>query len=80
MAASSGETLLEMAKSGGGIVCLSDFMTVAERDSGELVQILKSQTTDTKQDIHAVYYKNIGTSQRASLFVQFLKEKLRHQI
>ncbi|UXR66087.1 LysR family transcriptional regulator [Bdellovibrio bacteriovorus] len=77
IAASSGETLLQLAKSGLGITCLSDFMTQQERSSGELVQILKSHTMDVRQDIHAVYYKNLNPSRRTTLFVQFLKEKLK---
>ncbi|MBO9668505.1 MAG: LysR family transcriptional regulator [Bdellovibrio sp.] len=80
VAASSGETLLQLVKAGAGIACLADFMTGPERSSGELVQVMKSQTLEIKEEIHAVYYKNIGPSQRASLFVKFLKNKLRHQL
>lgn len=77
MAASSGETLLHLALSGLGIVCLSDFMTKPDLESGALVQILKDQTVDSKREIHAVYYKNTQLSQRTQVFTQFIKKKLK---
>lgn len=75
--ASSGETILHLARAGVGIACLSDFMTKQDREEGRLVQILKAQTADSRQEIHAVYYKNTQVSQRMTLFVQFLKKKMK---
>ncbi|MFS4459161.1 LysR substrate-binding domain-containing protein [Bdellovibrio sp. HCB2-146] len=77
--ASSGETLIQLARQGVGIACLSDFMTKKDLAEGTLVQVLKSQTVDHREEIHAVYYKNTQVSQRVTLFIQFLKKKLKDQ-
>ncbi|MNL37575.1 LysR substrate binding domain protein [compost metagenome] len=76
-AASSGETLLHLARNGVGIACLSDFMTKQDRAEGSLVQVLAGATTDVRESIHAVYYRNTQLSQRAQVFVQFLKTKMK---
>ncbi|MFM0669774.1 LysR substrate-binding domain-containing protein [Paraburkholderia sediminicola] len=69
---SSGETLRQLALQGVGIVCLSDFMTAQDRESGRLVQILTRQTSDVRQTIHAVYYRNTALSSRIASFVDYL--------
>lgn len=69
---SSGETLRQLALDGVGIVCLSDFMTGQDRESGRLVQILGRQTQDIRQPIHAVYYRNTAISSRIASFVDYL--------
>ncbi len=73
---SSGETLRQLALDGAGIVCLSDFMTAQDRESGRLVQILARQTQDVRQQIHAVYYRNTAISARIASFVDYLIEAL----
>ena len=74
--ASSGETLLELALQGAGIVCLSDFMTQTERKAGRLLQILPDQTLQVRQPINAVYYRNTALSSRIASFVDHLKAAL----
>jgi DNA-binding transcriptional LysR family regulator len=74
--ASSGETLLQLALHGAGIVCLSDFMTQTQRQTGQLQQLLPRQTLDMRQPIHAVYYRNTALSARIASFVRYLKEAL----
>ncbi|KVT10972.1 LysR family transcriptional regulator [Burkholderia ubonensis] len=69
---SSGETLRQLALDGAGIVCLSDFMTVHDREAGQLVQILARQTQDVRQPINAVYYRNTAISSRIASFVDYL--------
>lgn len=69
---SSGETLRQLALDDVGIVCLSDFMTGQDRESGRLVQILGRQTQDIRQPIHAVYYRNTAISSRIASFVDYL--------
>lgn len=76
-AASSGETLLQLARGGVGIACLSDFMTSKDRDAGKLVQVLVGATVDQREEIHAIYYKNAQLSLRADVFIKFLKAKLK---
>ena len=74
--ASSGETLLELALQGAGIVCLSDFMTQTERKAGRLQQLFPDQTLEVRQPINAVYYRNTALSSRIASFVDHLKDAL----
>lgn len=76
LAASSGETLRQLALAGQGIVCLSDFMTRADIAAGRLVKVLEPYSTGYRQQIHAVYYRNTQLSQRISCFLEFLQQKL----
>lgn len=73
---SSGETLLHLALNGVGIVCLSDFLTCAERKSGRLQQLFAGETLEVRQPINAVYYRNTALSARIASFVGYMKEKL----
>ncbi len=74
--ASSGETLRQLALAGNGLVCLSDFMTGADRASGQLVQVLAEHTLPTRQAVHAVYYQNTELAARIRCFVDFLLDQL----
>ncbi len=76
LAASSGETLRQLALAGVGMVCLSDFMTAADRASGALVQVLAKDTVDVRQPVNAVYYRNTQLSARITSFLDFLAERL----
>ncbi|KQV84709.1 LysR family transcriptional regulator [Massilia sp. Root351] len=76
LAASSGETLRQLALAGQGMVCLSDFMTRADIAEGRLVKLLEAHSTGFRQQIHAVYYRNTQLSQRISCFLEFLQKKL----
>ncbi|OZI55803.1 LysR family transcriptional regulator [Bordetella genomosp. 1] len=73
---SSGETLRQLALEGAGIVCLSDFMTRADRQSGRLVQLFPRHTLDVRQPINAVYYRNTALSSRIASFVDYLVERI----
>ncbi|WP_354681775.1 LysR family transcriptional regulator [Cupriavidus necator] len=73
---SSGESLRQLALEGAGIVCLSDFMTALDRESGRLVQVLARHTQDVRQPVHAVYYRNTAISSRIASFVEYLLEML----
>lgn len=74
--ASSGETLRQLALAGVGIVCLSDFMTAADRASGALVQVLPKDTVDVRQPVNAVYYRNTQLSARITSFLDFLSQRM----
>ena len=74
--ASSGETLRQLALQGAGIVCLSDFMTAADRERGDLVQVLPRDTADVRQPVSAVYYRNTQLAARIACFLDFLQERL----
>lgn len=79
MASSSGETLRHMALAGLGIVCLSDFMTREDRQSGRLVPLFARQTLDVRQSINAVYYRNTALAARITCFVDYVVEVLGRQ-
>lgn len=74
--ASSGDTILELALAGEGLVCLSDFMTDATRASGALVEVLAEQRVEVRQPINAVYYRNTALASRITCFLDFLSERL----
>lgn len=74
--ASSGETLRQLALAGGGLVCLSDFMTAADRSAGTLVQVLAEHTVEVRQPIHAVYYRNTALASRIACFLDYLGERI----
>ena len=76
LTASNGETLRQLALQGVGIVCLSDFMTAADRASGDLVQVLAKDTVEVRQPISAVYYRNTQLAARIACFLDFLQERL----
>ncbi|MGO4304025.1 LysR substrate-binding domain-containing protein [Cupriavidus sp. RAF12] len=76
IAASSGETLRQLALAGQGIVCLADYMIDADRRAGNLVQVLVKETVDVRQPIHAVYYLNTQLSARIAVFLDFLADRL----
>ena len=76
LAASSGETLRQLALAGQGIVCLADFMTRADIAAGTLVPLLADHGTGYRQQIHAVYYRNTQLAQRISCFLDFLQQRL----
>lgn len=76
LTASSGETLRQLALAHVGLVCLSDFMTAADRESGRLVQVLARDTVEVRQPINAVYYRNTQLAARIVCFLDFLQERM----
>nr|MBF0684993.1 LysR family transcriptional regulator [Pseudomonas sp.] len=75
LTASSGETLRQLALAGNGIVCLSDFMTVTDRASGALIEILPASTVEVRQPISAVYYRNTALAARIVSFLDFVSAR-----
>jgi DNA-binding transcriptional LysR family regulator len=78
--ASSGETLRQLALSGAGIVCLSDFMTQTDRADGSLVQVLARETVEVRQPINAVYYRNTALASRITCFLDYVSGCLKEQV
>lgn len=74
--ASSGETLRQLALAGQGLVCLADFMTQADRERGDLVQVLSKDTVEVLQPINAVYYRNTQLAARIACFLDHVAERL----
>lgn len=77
LAASSGETLLQLALEGLGIVCLSDFMSVAAVSAGRLRPLLEAQRSDHRLPINAVYYRNTALAARIGCFLDFFAARVR---
>ncbi|MCX2862188.1 LysR substrate-binding domain-containing protein [Paucibacter sp. PLA-PC-4] len=74
--ASSGETLRQLALAGHGLVCLADFMTQADRERGDLVQVLIKDTVEVLQPINAVYYRNTQLAARIACFLDHVAERI----
>jgi DNA-binding transcriptional LysR family regulator len=76
IAASSGETVRQLALSGGGIACLSAFMTDADVRAGRLNTIMDASLLDVRQPISAVFYQSASMAGRARAFLDFLAARL----
>ncbi|WLH67681.1 LysR family transcriptional regulator [Pseudomonas sp. FP2309] len=76
IAASSGETLRQLALEGQGICCLSNFMASADIDAGRLVPVLEAFNSGYRQPIHAVFYRNSQLALRIQCFLDFIQTKL----
>ena len=74
--ATSRDPETRQALAGQGIVCLSDFMTAADRRSGALVPLFAAATLDVRQAIHAVYYRNTALAPRITCFVDHIVQAL----
>jgi DNA-binding transcriptional LysR family regulator len=79
LAASSGETIRQLALAGAGIACLSDFMTAADRAAGRLVTLLDDALLAERQPIHAVYYRSAALAARVQCFLAFIGGRLEGQ-
>lgn len=75
IAASSGETIRQLALADQGIARLSDFVSREDRVSGRLVQILTHETRELSLPVHAVYYRNTALSSRVTCFLNYLQEQ-----
>ncbi|MBG6221429.1 MULTISPECIES: LysR family transcriptional regulator [unclassified Janthinobacterium] len=76
LAATSAETLRQLALHDQGIVCLPDFMTQADIAAGRLVKVLQPFYTGYRQQIDAVYERNTQQALRIRCFLEFLQQKL----
>jgi len=74
--ASSGETLRHLTLGGAGIVCLAEFLTRSDVESGRLVPILEKVTLPWNQPVWTVFYKQGALAPRISALVSFLAQKL----
>ncbi|QBQ97257.1 LysR substrate-binding domain-containing protein [Paraburkholderia pallida] len=79
LAASSGETIRQLALADAGVACLSDFMTAADRAAGRLVTLLDDALIAERQPIHAVYYRSAALAARVQCFLAFIGGRLEDQ-
>jgi DNA-binding transcriptional LysR family regulator len=76
LSASSGETIRQLVLAASGIACLSDFLTVADREAGRLVTVLDDALMESRQPIHAVYYRSAALAARVQCFLAFIGGRL----
>ncbi|KAA8667324.1 DNA-binding transcriptional regulator YafC [Pantoea dispersa] len=74
MSSNSGETIKQLCLNDQGIACLSDFMVNAEIAAGTFVEVLAHQSVPVEMPFNAVYYSDLGVSQRVRAFIDFLSE------
>ncbi|MCQ3829851.1 LysR family transcriptional regulator [Microbulbifer elongatus] len=76
---SSGETVRQLALRDQGIALLSNFMVHEDLSSGRLVSLLDTalQSPNTREPVHAVYYRSGATPPRITAFLKFLEGRLR---
>lgn len=77
VAASSGETLRHLARSGVGIACLADYLVRADVADGRLQMVLEEATLPKSQPVWAVFYKQGRLAPRVAAVVDFLANRLR---
>lgn len=70
----SGETIKQLCLEGNGIACLSDYMVHKEIEEGSLVEIMADQRLPVEMPFNAVYYSDLGVTQRVRAFIDFLSE------
>ena len=76
IAASSGETMRQLALGDGGIVCLAAYMTSADVTTGRLRTVMDGALLDVRQPISAVFYQSASMAGRAKAFLDFLAGRL----
>jgi DNA-binding transcriptional LysR family regulator len=76
IAASSGETMRQLALAGGGIVSLAAYMTNADVTNGRLQTVMDPVLLDVRQPISAVFYQSASMAGRAKAFLDFIAGRL----
>ena len=79
MSSNSGETIKQLCLDDQGIACLSDYMVDSEIADGTFIEILAEQRVPVEMPFNAVYYSDLGVSQRVRAFIDFLSEWVNHQ-
>lgn len=79
MSSNSGETIKQLCLDDQGIACLSDYMVDSEIADGTFIEILAEQRVSVEMPFNAVYYSDLGVSQRVRAFIDFLSEWVNHQ-
>jgi DNA-binding transcriptional LysR family regulator len=78
IAASSGETVLQLCLQGQGIALLSQFMLRQALADGSLQEVLPDslQSPHPREQVQAVYYRNTALSSRIAVFLDFIAARL----
>lgn len=79
ISSNSGETLKQLCLGDQGIACLSDFMVNKEIADGTFIELLTEYQVPVEMPFNAVYYSDLGVSQRVRAFIDFLSEWVKDQ-
>lgn len=79
MSSNSGETIKQLCLADQGIACLSDYMVDKEVADGTVVEVLAERRVAVAMPFNAVYYSDLGVSQRVRVFIDFLSEWVKDQ-
>ncbi|KQW82006.1 LysR family transcriptional regulator [Brevundimonas sp. Root1279] len=74
--ANNGDTLVQLAREGVGIVRVGSFNVVEDVAAGRLVEVLEPFNPGDREAIHAVFVGGANTPARVRVFVDFLAERL----
>lgn len=74
--ANNGDTLVQLAREGVGIVRVGSFNVVEDVAAGRLVELLDGFNPGDREPIHAVFVGGANTPARVRVFVDFLAERL----
>jgi DNA-binding transcriptional LysR family regulator len=77
IAASSGETIRQLALNGWGVACLADYMTGADLREGRLLPVLDDVLLDHRQPVNAVYYQSASLAGRVKCFLEFIQGRVK---
>ncbi len=79
ISSSGGETIRQLCLAGQGLALLSDFMIHDDLAHGRLVKILDHHmvTPNSREPVHAVYYRNTALSNRIAAFLDYIAPRLR---
>ncbi|ADU68106.1 DNA-binding transcriptional regulator YafC [Pantoea sp. At-9b] len=79
MSSNSGETIKQLCLDDNGIACLSDYMVDQDIADGTFVELLADQRLPVEMPFNAVYYSDLGVSQRVRAFIDFLSDWVQNQ-
>lgn len=79
MFSNSGETIKQLALTGNGIACLSEYMVDKEIEEGRFVELLADQLLPVPMPLNAVYYSDGAMNMRMRAFMDFLSAALAEQ-
>jgi DNA-binding transcriptional LysR family regulator len=75
LSVSHGEMLRELALAHQGIACLLDFSVAADRQRGDLVELLPQFNVAPPSPVHIMYYRRTPTDVRIQAFINFMRSQ-----
>lgn len=72
---SNGEMLRDLALADHGIACLLDFSVTADRERGDLVEVLPQFNRAPPSPVSILYYRRTPTDARIQAFIHFMRSQ-----